>query len=116
MNVHIGLDRTFSLPEAIAQIDEQTGSDAPDFFLLNCSHPLEFEPAIENQDWIKRLRGVGPNASKMGKIALCKLGHIEDGDPKEPGEQVADLSRRFRHMDIFGGSCGTRSSHLREIE
>ncbi|MEP4990075.1 MAG: homocysteine S-methyltransferase family protein [Paracoccaceae bacterium] len=97
-----------SLPEAITQIDEQTGPDAPDFFLLNCSHPLEFEPAIENRDWIKRLRGVRPSVCKMEKIALCKLGHIEDGDPKELGEQVADLSRRFRHMDIFGGCSGAR--------
>ncbi len=121
LSISLTLDSTHrlksgvSLPEAIHQIDEQTGADAPDFYLLNCSHPLEYEPAIENRDWIKRLRGVRPNASKMEKIALCKLGHIEDGDPVELGEQVADLSRRFPHMDIFGGCCGTGASHLREI-
>jgi S-methylmethionine-dependent homocysteine/selenocysteine methylase len=104
-----------SLEEAITDIDAQTGNEAPDFYLLNCSHPLEYEPAIENKDWIKRLRGVRPNASKMEKIALCKLEHIEDGDPVELGLQIRSLSERFPHMDIFGGCCGTGHNHLREI-
>ena len=104
-----------SLAEAITEIDTQTGKAAPEFYLLNCSHPVEYEPALEGGDWIKRLRGVRPNASKMEKMALCKLGHIEDGDPVELGEQLAGLSERYPHMDIFGGCCGTGHSHLREI-
>jgi S-methylmethionine-dependent homocysteine/selenocysteine methylase len=104
-----------SLGDAINTIDEQAGNQAPDFYLLNCSHPLEFGPAIENKDWIMRLRGVRPNASKMDKIALCKLGHIEDGDPVQLGSQVRSLSDRYPHMDIFGGCCGTGHNHLREM-
>lgn len=104
-----------SLAEAITEIDALTGEQAPDFYLLNCSHPVEYEPALENASWIKRLRGVRPNASKMEKLALCKLGHLEDGDPVELGAQLGDLSQRFPHMDIFGGCCGTGDSHLREI-
>ncbi|MGR3292020.1 MAG: homocysteine S-methyltransferase family protein [Paracoccaceae bacterium] len=104
-----------SLAEAITEIDELAGDNAPDFYLLNCSHPVEYEPALEDGDWIKRLRGVRPNASKMEKIALCKLGHIEDGDPVELGGQLGQLSDRYPHMDIFGGCCGTGESHLREI-
>jgi S-methylmethionine-dependent homocysteine/selenocysteine methylase len=104
-----------SLAEAITEIDAQTGADAPDFYLLNCSHPVEYEPAIVDGDWVKRLRGVRPNASKMEKMALCKLGHLEDGDPIELGAQLGELSERYPHMDIFGGCCGTGDSHLREI-
>ncbi len=121
LSISLTLDSTFrlksgpSLVEAITGIDNQTGEDAPDFYLLNCSHPLEYEPALEDGDWIKRLRGVRPNASRMEKIALCKLGHIEDGDPVELGSQVRSLSARCPHMDIFGGCCGTGHSHLREI-
>ena len=121
LSISLTLDSTFrlksgpSLAEAITGIDNQTGEDAPDFYLLNCSHPLEYEPALEDGDWIKRLRGVRPNASRMDKIALCKLGHIEDGDPVELGSQVRSLSARYPHMDIFGGCCGTGHSHLREI-
>lgn len=104
-----------SLAEAIIDIDAQTGEDRPEFYLINCSHPVEYEPAFEAGPWINRLRGVRPNASKMEKLALCKLGHIEDGDPVELGSQIRDLSQRFRHMDIFGGCCGTGHIHLREI-
>jgi homocysteine S-methyltransferase len=121
LSVSLTLDNTFrlksgpSLGEAIVTIDDQTGDEAPDFYLLNCSHPLEYEPAIKNEDWIKRLRGVRPNASKMEKLALCKLGHIEDGDPIELGSQVRSLADRYPHMDIFGGCCGTGKTHLLEI-
>ena len=101
--------------EAIPEIDRQAGDAAPDYYLLNCSHPLEYEPALTEGNWINRLRGVRPNASKMEKIALCKLGHIEDGDPVELGQQLGDLRARYSHMDIFGGCCGTGHVHLREI-
>lgn len=104
-----------SLAEAITDIDAQTGEDAPEFYLLNCSHPVEYEPALDGGAWMQRLRGVRPNASKMEKIALCKLGHLEEGDPVELGAQLGDLSQRYPHMDIFGGCCGTGDRHLREI-
>lgn len=104
-----------TLGEAITEIDTKAGEAAPEFYMVNCSHPLEYEPALESQNWIKRLRGVRPNASKMEKLALCKLGHIEDGDPVELGSQVRALSERYPHMDIFGGCCGTGHNHLREI-
>jgi len=121
LSVSLTLDHTFrlksgpSLAEAITGIDAETGGDAPDFYLLNCSHPLEYEPALEDGDWIKRLRGVRPNASEMEKIALCRLRHIEDGDPVELGSQLGSLSERYPHMDIFGGCCGTGHVHLREF-
>ncbi len=103
-----------SLAEAITTIDRET-NNAAEFYLINCSHPVEYEPAIENSEWIHRVRGVRPNASKMEKIALCKLGHLEDGDPQELGEQCGDLSKRYPHMDIWGGCCGTWDNHLDEI-
>jgi homocysteine S-methyltransferase len=104
-----------SLAAAITEIDTIAGEDAPDFYLLNCSHPVEYESALVSGDWVKRLRGVRPNASKMEKMALCKLGHLEDGDPIELGGQLGELSVRYPHMDIFGGCCGTGDGHLREI-
>lgn len=104
-----------TLMEAILEIDRQAADAAPDYYLLNCSHPLEYEPALTEGNWINRLRGVRPNASKMEKIALCKLGHIEEGNPVELGQQLGDLRARHPHMDIFGGCCGTGHVHLREI-
>ncbi len=121
LSVSLTLDSSYrlksgpTLAEAITEIDRQSEHAAPEFYMVNCSHPLEYEPALENREWIKRLRGVRPNASKMEKLALCKLGHIEDGDPIELGAQIRDLFERYPHMDIFGGCCGTGHTHLREI-
>jgi S-methylmethionine-dependent homocysteine/selenocysteine methylase len=103
-----------SLVEAITAIDRET-DQSPEFYLVNCSHPVEYEPAIEPGGWINRVRGVRPNASKMDKMALCQIGHLEDGDPVELGELCGDLARRYPHMDIWGGCCGTWSRHLDEI-
>jgi homocysteine S-methyltransferase len=102
------------LAEAITRIDAET-EQSPAFYSINCSHPLEYEPALEPGDWINRVRGVRPNAAKMAKIELCSLGHLEDGDPVELGEQLGDLARRYPHMDIWGGCCGTWDVHLDEI-
>jgi S-methylmethionine-dependent homocysteine/selenocysteine methylase len=104
-----------TLREAIETIDEQTDGAAA-WFGTNCSHPLEFEPAISDPGaWIERLRYIRPNASRMEKIALCKLGHLEDGDPVELGQQMGDVARRFAQADILGGCCGTDERHLAEI-
>lgn len=64
---------------------------------------------------MNRVRSIRPNASKMEKIALCKLGHLEEGDPVELGRQMGEVTRRYPHMDILGGCCGTCATHLREI-
>lgn len=102
------------LAEAVDAIDAQTDA-APAFYGLNCSHPVEFAPALTDGNWVKRVRGFRPNASKMEKIALCKLGHLEEGDPVELGQLMGGLARRFPHMDIWGGCCGTGAVHLNEI-
>jgi homocysteine S-methyltransferase len=103
-----------TLAEAIAAVDAQTNS-SPEFYAINCSHPVEFEPALTEGTWIERVRGIRPNASKMEKIALCKLGYLEQGDPIELGQLMGDLARRYPHMDIWGGCCGTIEVHLDEI-
>ena len=108
------LNSGLCLAEAITAIDKET-NQSPEFYLINCSHPVEYEPAIEPGDWINRLRGVRPNASKMDKMALCQIGHLEEGDPLELGELCGNLARRYPHMDVWGGCCGTWSSHLDEI-
>lgn len=104
-----------TVAEAISEIDAQAGSAAPAFYLLNCSHPVEFLPALAEGNWIARLRGFRPNASKMEKIALCKLGHLEEGDPVELGLLMGRLAREYPHMNVWGGCCGTGATHLREI-
>lgn len=103
-----------SLAEAIQVVDQATGQ-GPVFYSINCSHPTEFEPGLESGAWIKRVRGLRPNASKKDKIALCQIGHLEEGDPVELGRLMGNLARRYPHMDIWGGCCGTIEVHLDHI-
>ena len=101
--------------EAIERIDAEAGPAAPAAYALNCSHPAEFAHELEDAPWMTRLRGIRPNAARMEKIALCKLGHLEEGDPADLGRRMGEIARRFPHMDIWGGCCGTGEVHLGEI-
>jgi S-methylmethionine-dependent homocysteine/selenocysteine methylase len=104
-----------TLREAIEAVDAQTGEARPAFYGVNCSHPLEFEPALEPGDWILRLRSLRPNAVSMEKVELCQLGHLESGDPDDLGRRMGALAARYPHIDIWGGCCGTWETHLDRI-
>ena len=103
-----------TLDEAIGQVDAATGS-APAYYMINCTHPSEFEPALTPGKWTSRLGGFMPNAVAMDTLSLCKLGHLEDGDPEDLGGQMADLARRFPHVHVWGGCCGTDGRHIGQI-
>ncbi len=104
-----------TVKEAIEVTDEEAGSARPDSYGINCSHPVEFEPALEPGNWVERIRMFRPNASKMDKISLCKVGHIEEGDPDELGTMMGDLARRYPNVDMWGGCCGTWDKHSEKI-
>jgi homocysteine S-methyltransferase len=104
-----------TLREAVETVDELAGEDAPAFFGINCSHPVEFLPAVEPGEWFERVRCLRPNASTMDKVSLCTLGHLESGDPVALGAAMGELARRYPHIDIWGGCCGTWDVHLDEI-
>ena len=97
VNMSFTLDSTHrlksgpSLKEAVEATDAEAGAARPDAYGINCSHPVEFEPALEPGTWAQRLRLLRPNAAKMDKVSLCKLGHIEEGDPEELGRLCAFL-------------------------
>jgi S-methylmethionine-dependent homocysteine/selenocysteine methylase len=103
-----------SLRDAVKAVDIATNS-APAYYMINCSHPADFEPALESGDWIQRLLGFMPNAATLDKGTLCQLGHLEEGDPVELGEQMGNLAKRYPHMTVWGGCCGTDSTHISEI-
>lgn len=103
-----------SLEEAILETDEATGGSAA-YYMVNCTHPIDFEPALEDGDWAQRLNGIRPNASSLEKGTLCQLGHLEEGDPVELGQQLGKVARRYPHMSVWGGCCGTDHVHIEEI-
>ena len=103
-----------SLEEAISRVDLATDG-APAYYMINCTHPTEFEPGLTPGNWTGRLGGFLPNAVAMETLDLCKLGHLEDGDPDELGAQMAGLARRFPHVNVWGGCCGTDGRHIAQI-
>jgi homocysteine S-methyltransferase len=104
-----------TLKEGIESVDAECGEDRPAFCGINCSHPLEFLPAIEPGDWFERVRCLRPNAAMMDKISLCTLGHLESGDPVDLGRRMGAVAKQHPHIDIWGGCYGTWESHLDEI-
>ncbi len=103
-----------SLQEAITRVDAATDA-APAYFMINCTHPTEFEAGLAAGAWTARLGGFMPNAVAAETLDLCRLGHLEDGDPDELGGQMAELARRFTHANVWGGCCGTDSRHIGQI-
>ncbi len=104
-----------TIGDAIEAVEVATDR-APLFYMINCNHPIDFAPAIAAPGrWIDRLKGVRPNASSLDHGILCKLGHLEEGDPIELGQQMGDLARRFPQLNVFGGCCGTDRPHMEQI-
>jgi S-methylmethionine-dependent homocysteine/selenocysteine methylase len=83
--------------------------------MINCSHPVDFSPALTSGTWSRRIRGLRANASTLDHGTLCKLGHLEEGNPDELAGQYSDIRRSFPNMNVFGGCCGTDFVHVDKI-
>ncbi len=103
-----------SLREAIETVDESTDSAAA-YFMINCAHPVDFGPALADEEWVIHVRGFRANASKEEHSILSTMDHLDEGDPDELAGHYATLQSRFPHMNMFGGCCGTDLSHVRTI-
>ncbi len=103
-----------TLKQAIETVDEAT-SNAPAYYMINCSHPVDFGPALANEPWANRIRGLRANASSLDHGTLCQLGHLEEGNPDELASQYVDIRAAHPKMNVFGGCCGTDYVHVEKI-
>jgi S-methylmethionine-dependent homocysteine/selenocysteine methylase len=103
-----------TLQQAIETVDNATGN-APAYYMINCSHPDDFGPALAQAPWASRIRGLRANASTLDHGTLCQLGHLEEGNPDELAGQYRDLKTAFPKMNVFGGCCGTDYAHVEKI-
>ncbi len=104
-----------SLKDAILEVDRATGA-APAYFMINCAHPTHFAGALEaGEPWVKRIRGLRANASKMSHAELDASTQLDDGDPAVLGHEHADLVKQFPHITVLGGCCGTDHRHVAAI-
>ncbi|MEP1208440.1 MAG: homocysteine S-methyltransferase family protein [Rhizobiaceae bacterium] len=103
-----------TLRQAIETVDAAT-SNAPAYYMINCSHPVDFGPALASEPWANRIRGLRANASSLDHGTLCQLGHLEEGDPDELASQYVDIRAAHPNMNVFGGCCGTDYVHVEKI-
>lgn len=103
-----------TLKQAIEAVDAAT-ADAPAYYMINCSHPVDFGPALTSEPWANRIRGLRANASSLDHGTLCQLGHLEEGDPDELAQQYVDIRSSHPKMNVFGGCCGTDYAHVEKI-
>jgi S-methylmethionine-dependent homocysteine/selenocysteine methylase len=104
-----------TLPDAIEQV-ERASSSYPLYYMINCAHPTHFEGALTaGTGVIGRIRGVRANASRQSHAELNEATVLDDGSPDELGQQYADLKKRYQHLNVLGGCCGTDHRHIEHI-
>lgn len=104
-----------SLAEAIKAVDSAT-LQPPVYYMVNCAHPTHFEHVLDGGEaWMKRLRGLRANSSRRSHAELDNATELDAGNPEELGVQYRDLLRRFPHINVLGGCCGTDHRHVERI-
>lgn len=103
-----------SLADAIEAVDAAT-DNATAYYVINCAHPDNFSNALTDAPWMDRIIGVIANASRRSHAELDESEVLDDGDPVELGSLIGDLRRRFPHLTVVGGCCGTDMRHMESI-
>ena len=101
-----------TLAYAIGKVDAATSND-PAYYMINCAHPTHFDHVLDaGSAWTKRIRGLRANSSRRSHAELDNAPKLDIGDPLELGGQYAELRRRFPHINVLGGCCGTDHRHV----
>jgi S-methylmethionine-dependent homocysteine/selenocysteine methylase len=101
-----------TLAYAIGKVDAATANE-PAYYMINCAHPTHFEHVLDaGGAWTKRIRGLRANSSRMSHAELDNAPSLDIGNPQELGGQYAELRRRFPHINVLGGCCGTDHRHV----
>ncbi|HEX2391682.1 MAG TPA: homocysteine S-methyltransferase family protein [Solirubrobacterales bacterium] len=104
-----------ALGDAIVQVDEETGGGAA-YFMVNCAHPTHFARAVEaGGEWLARIGGFRPNASRKSHAELDEASDLDRGDPGELGRLYTELKPRLANLRVLGGCCGTDTRHVAAI-
>jgi len=103
------------LGELVQRIDDATGG-YPSFYMVNCAHPSHVLPVLDaaahrHEPWLQRFRGFRANASAKSHAELDESPTLDRGNPRQLGQQMAALARRF-DLKVVGGCCGTDTEHI----
>jgi len=84
--------------------------------MINCAHPTHFDGVLKRGPrWVDRVKGLRANASRMSHAELNEAPALDVGNPKELGQEYAELKRRLPQLNVMGGCCGTDHRHIEQI-
>ena len=105
------------LKDAIKKVDESV-KVPPIYFMINCAHPTHFLNELldsRNESWTKRIKAIRANASCKSHAELDEATQLDRGIPRELGIEYKSLKDSLKHLNVFGGCCGTDEEHILEI-
>jgi len=104
-----------TLEDAIEEVERST-SRYPLYYMINCAHPTHFDGVLKRGPrWVDRVKGLRANASRMSHAQLNESPTLDVGNPKELGQEYAELKRRLPQLNVMGGCCGTDHRHIEQI-
>jgi S-methylmethionine-dependent homocysteine/selenocysteine methylase len=93
-------------------VDRETDEGAA-YYMINCAHPAHFSAILaDGAAWTRRLGGIRANSSRLSLAELDNATDLDEGNPQELGADYAKLLRRFPHITVLGGCCGTDHRHV----
>lgn len=101
-----------TLRGAMAQVD---AAAAPDWYGVNCAHPLHVAQALDGGDWQSRLQVFRPNASTMTHEALDAMEVLDEGDRSLLMSSTDELLQQLPSIATLGGCCGTDATHIASL-
>ncbi|GEP37305.1 homocysteine S-methyltransferase [Nocardioides psychrotolerans] len=101
-----------TLADAVAMVD---AADGPDWFLVNCAHPLHLEPGLGHGAWLERIVGLRPNASTLTHAELDASEVLDEGDLDLLAASFDLLRARLPQLQVVGGCCGTDVRHVARL-
>lgn len=106
-----------SLQAAIETVDANV-NEAPIYYMINCAHPTHFLNELKQgvgSPWVERIKGLRANASHKTHAELDVATELDDGNPKQLGDEYRQLVTMCSHVNVLGGCCGTDERHIAEI-
>ncbi len=104
-----------ALDQAIAEVDDAT-ERGPVYYMINCAHPDHFEAVLAKPGpSLRRIRGIRANASRKSHAELDESEELDDGNPIELGNRLANIHAEHPHVNVLGGCCGTDARHIAAI-
>jgi homocysteine S-methyltransferase len=107
-----------ALREAIQEVDAATNT-GPLYYMVNCAHPDHFSDKLLGNDgddaWMRRIRGLRCNASRMSHAELDSCETLDDGNPLELACQYSEIRHTMPWLNVFGGCCGSDVRHVQQI-